>query len=139
MQLWNAERTSLIHSTTTNGSGIYSLVAPLPGDYRVRVVPFVGSSFTLKDQGADETKDSDITYNIISLNYGYTDIFTIASNVISISNIDAGLSTFGATSTPTIALTYTATPSKTPTLQISSTPALDYPNKIFLPILSNGP
>lgn len=139
VQLWNADKTSLIHSTTTNGSGVYTLVAPLPGDYRVRVVPFAGSTFTLKDQGADDTKDSDITNNIISLNYGYTDIFTIANNVISISNIDAGLNTVGATSTPTLALIYTATPSKTPTLQFSSTPVPDYPNKIYLPILSNGP
>lgn len=139
VQLWNADKTSLIHSTTTNGSGVYTLVAPLPGDYRVRVVPFAGSTFTLKDQGADDTKDSDITNNFISLNYGYTDIFTIANNVISISNIDAGLSTVGVTSTPTLALIYTATPSKTPTLQFSSTPVPDYPNKIYLPILSNEP
>mgnify|MGYP002391175582 CR=1 FL=1 len=139
VQLWNADKTSLIHSTTTNGSGVYTLVAPLPGDYRVRVVPFAGSTFTLKDQGADDTKDSDITNNIISLNYGYTDIFTIANNVISISNIDAGLSTVGVTSTPTLALIYTATPSKTPTLQFSTTPIPDYSNKIYLPILSNGP
>jgi hypothetical protein len=139
VQLWNAEKTSLIHSTTTNGSGIYSLVAPIPGDYRVRVIPFAGSSFTAKDQGADDTKDSDINNLPFLSNFGFTDIFTIASNVISMTLFDAGLSTVGATSTPTLALIYTATPSKTPTLQFSSTPVPDYPNKIFLPILSNGP
>jgi protocatechuate 3,4-dioxygenase beta subunit len=143
VQLWNAEKTSLIHSTITNSSGIYTLVAPLPGDYRVRMVPFPGSSFSPKDQGVDDTKDSDITNTIISSNYGYTDIFTIASNVISITSFDAGLDYVGSTSTPTLALINTAsptqTPTRTPTLQFSLTPQPDYPNKVFLPILSNGP
>lgn len=123
VQLWNADKTSLIDSTSTNGSGIYSLIAPLPGDYRVRVVPFTGSSFTDKNQGADDTRDSDINDSIFSLNYGFTDIITIASNVISISSIDAGLSTFGATPT--------STPTRTPTQPI------DYSNEIYLPLVTN--
>ena len=103
------------------------------------MIPFAGSTFTAKDQGADDTKDSDINNLLFLSNYGFTDIFTIASNVISISSFDAGLSTVGATSTPTLGLIQTATPTQTPTLQFSSTPVPDYPNKIFLPILSNGP
>jgi hypothetical protein len=138
VQLWDAAKTTLIHSTTTNNSGIYTLVAPFSGDYRVRVVPFPGSSFSDKDQGIDDTKDSDINHIIISPNYQYTDIISIASNVISMTFIDAGLRTVGATSTPTLGIIQTATPSETPTLQFSATPLPDYPNKIFLPFLSKG-
>ena len=105
----------------------------------MRVVPFPGSSFSDKDQGLDDTKDSDINNIIISPNYGYTDIFSIASNVISMSLIDAGLRTLSATSTPTLGIIQTATPTVTPSLQFSTTPLSDYPNKIFLPFLSKGP
>src|SRR5690606_19261835 len=36
VQLWNASKTHLLASTTTNASGIYSLTALLPGSYRIR-------------------------------------------------------------------------------------------------------
>ena len=38
VQLWNGAKTQLVGSAVTNASGNYSLVAPTPGDYRVRVV-----------------------------------------------------------------------------------------------------
>ncbi|MDO9087655.1 MAG: SdrD B-like domain-containing protein [Anaerolineaceae bacterium] len=138
VQLWNSAKSQLIHTTTTNGSGIYNLVAPLPGDYRVRVIPFPGSAFTAIDQGADDTLDSDIINNIISKNYGFTDIFNLASNVISINKIDAGLSTVGATSTPNPLATQTPTPTKSPTLQVSGTPMPDLSQKIYLPLVTNN-
>ncbi len=134
VQLWNSAKTSLIDSTVTNSNGIYSLIAPLPGDYRVRVIPFPGSAFSNKDQGADDTKDSDINDLFLVVNYGYTDIISIANNVISISNIDAGLSTVGATSTPTLGVI--GTPSPTPQgAQSTPTPIFDDSNKIFLPLV----
>jgi hypothetical protein len=101
VQLWNAEKTMLLDSTVTNANGIYFVIAPIPGDYRIRVVPFAGSTLSAKDQGADDTKDSDINNNIISLNYGFTDIFTIANNVISTTLYDIGLTTVGPAPTPT--------------------------------------
>ncbi|HEU5089668.1 MAG TPA: SdrD B-like domain-containing protein, partial [Roseiflexaceae bacterium] len=92
----------LIDSTVTNASGLYSLTAPTPGDYRVRVrLPSILDHFTAKDQG-DDLKDSDI--NPSGLNTGYTDVFTLASNVISITRIDAGIVVYRpptATRTPT--------------------------------------
>lgn len=91
VQLWNAARTQLIAQATTNTNGNYTLVAPVPGDYRVRVLLPSGASFSLKDQGAEETKDSDINAQVLSLAFGFTDAFTIASNVISTTIYDAGL------------------------------------------------
>src|SRR5690242_11069783 len=38
VQLWNAAKTNLIAQTTTNSNGNYTLQAPSPGDYRVRVL-----------------------------------------------------------------------------------------------------
>ena len=109
VQLWNSTKTSLYAQTTTNASGIYSLTAPIPGQYRIRVLAPAGAGFTLKDQGVDDTRDSDISP--IGPNTGFTDTIFIASNVISITKIDAGLINVPATPTPT----QTFTPSQTPT------------------------
>ena len=80
------------------------MVAPVPGDYRVRVVlPGIMDSFSPNNQaGGDDLLDSDINPTGTSL--GFTDIFTIASNVISMTHIDAGIIIFRAptaTRTPT--------------------------------------
>lgn len=122
VQLWNADRTQLIDSTVTNANGTYYLIAPLPGDYRVRVIRPAGASFSPKDQGGDDTRDSDINTNIISSNFGFTDVRTIASNVISISSIDAGLT--GTFATPTFSATASPTPSATPSPTGTPTGAL---------------
>jgi hypothetical protein len=118
VQLWNAAKTTLLDSTTTNANGSYTVVAPIPGDYRIRVVPFAGSTFSSKDQGADDTKDSDINANILVVHYGFTDILTIATNVISTTIFDAGLTTVG------------AAPTSTPQ------PAMNH--KEYLPMIKNG-
>jgi hypothetical protein len=128
VQLWNAAKTNLIASAVTNVNGVYTLIAPLPGDYRVRVVPFNGSSFSPKNQGVDDIKDSDINASILSPDYGFTDIFTIASNVISTTIFDAGLTTVGQTPTPT----------RTPTPGAISTPLPPMNQKLFLPVLIRG-
>ncbi len=109
VQLWNNAKTHLYSQTQTNASGIYSLTAPIPGQYRIRVLAPAGAGFTLKDQGVDDTRDSDISP--IGPNTGFTDTIFIASNVISITKIDAGLINVPATPTPT----QTFTPSQTPT------------------------
>jgi hypothetical protein len=98
VQLWNEAKTQLIDQAVTNATGYYTVVAPTPGNYRVRVVLAQGGVFTLKDQGGDTT-DSDI--NSGGANLGFTDSFNLASNVISITSIDAGLVSLPAvTATP---------------------------------------
>jgi hypothetical protein len=144
VQLWNGDRTQLIASTTTNSSGIYSLIAPIPGDYRVRVLRPQGSSFSAKDQGEDDTRDSDVNTNLFLVTYGFTDIRTIASNVISITSIDIGLTNVVASPTPTLtftpSLTPTSTPSPSPTSGVGSgmtlTPQPLFDFEVFLPLLT---
>ena len=114
VQLWNSTKSQLIDTATTNANGNYSLVAPVPGDYRVRVVPPAGASFAPKDAGGSDLADSDI--NAAGTDLGFTDVFTIASNVISISSKDAGLISVPATPTATSPPTATATSTPTATI-----------------------
>ena len=102
VQLWNAAKTQLIDTAVTNASGIYSLTAPTPGDYRVRVILSSGDLFTLKDNAVDDLTDSDI--NPTGVDAGFTHIYTFANNLISITTIDAGIIKFR-----------TPTPTRTPT------------------------
>jgi hypothetical protein len=117
VQLWNAAKNDLIHQTTTNANGNYTLVAPLPGDYRVRVLAPAGASFALKNQGSDLT-DSDI--NPAGADSGFTDIYTFGSNLISITTIDAGL--INVPPTPIITNTPTRTPTASPTNTATTDP-----------------
>jgi hypothetical protein len=116
VQLWNAAKTNLIDIATTNANGNYTLIAPAPGDYRVRVVLPPGASFTLKDAAAD-TQDSD--FNPSGVNLGFTDVYSFASNLISITSIDAGLT--DVPSTPTNTRTPTRTATRTPTRTFTRT------------------
>ncbi|MBC8076818.1 MAG: hypothetical protein H7Y32_12140 [Chloroflexales bacterium] len=122
VQLWNSAKTELLASATSNSGGIYLLIAPLAGDYRIRVVAPPGASFALKGQGA-ATLDSDI--NRVGADVGFTEIFTIGSNVISINSIDAGLLNVQPSPTPTETATSQATPTQTATPSTA---------KIYLPL-----
>jgi hypothetical protein len=139
VQLWNAAKTQLFDSAVTNASGNYTLVAPLPGEYRVRVVLPVGASFAPKDQAeGNDQLDSDINAALFSLNRGFTDVYDFGSNLISITTIDAGLLNvpdFTPTSTPTT--TPTSTPTTTPTTTPTSTNTTGEVSEqqIFLPLL----
>lgn len=115
VQLWSADKTEMFDSTVTNSSGIYTVTAPIPGDYRVRVVKPAGSSYSPINQGADDTRDSDFINLLLSPNYGYTEVITIAPNVISITSIDCGLTNVSPTATPTPTSSQTLTPTRTPT------------------------
>ncbi|MBK9122083.1 MAG: hypothetical protein IPM16_03035 [Chloroflexi bacterium] len=127
VQLWNSTKTVMYDQKVTNASGIYTVVAPLPGDYRVRVLLPAGASFTIKDSpNATDTTDSDINTSIISTNFGYTNVITIASNVISISSIDAGIKNVSAT--PTYTKTFTKTPTKSPTPTATATDMFNLPH-----------
>lgn len=50
---------TLVATTTTNSSGIYSFSSLTPGDYYVEFTKPTGYTFTTKDVGSDDTKDSD--------------------------------------------------------------------------------
>lgn len=119
LQLWNSTKTQLIVSTISNASGSYSLIAPVPGDYRIRVLLPGGAGFAPANQGGNDLQDSDIQPS--GVNLGFTDPFTIASNVISITSIDAGL--------------VSGVPFATATPVASATPEFFETNKIFLPLL----
>ncbi len=122
VQLWNAAMNQLVDTKVTNASGNYTLVAPVPGDYRVRVLLGIGASFAPKDVGVDNLKDSDC--NTDGINTGFTDVFNIANNLISTVIYDCGLLGPYATATPTPPMTNTPTPTptSTPTMQPSPTP-----------------
>ena len=123
VQLWNGAETQLIDQKVTNASGNYSLVAPVPGDYRVRVVlPSASDQFSPKDNAAaGDTLDSDINPSGASL--GFTDVYTFASNLISITSIDTGLKTVSPTRTPTATATRTRTPTPSQTTTLTRTPS----------------
>ncbi len=122
VQLWNSTKTQLIDQKVTNGNGNYTLIAPTPGDYRVRVVPLSpADQFSpLDNAAAGDQLDSDI--NPSGADKGFTKVYTFASNLISITTIDAGLQTVTATATPTPIATGTPLP-----------PAGD--KRLFLPLL----
>lgn len=122
LQLWNEAKTQLFTSTVSNASGIYSLVAPAPGNYRVRVLLPSGASFAPMNQGSSDLTDSDI--NPSGINFGFTDTIMIASNVISITSIDTGL------------LNYVPpTATVTPTATITPTPPALMNHSIFVPVV----
>lgn len=91
VQLWNAAKNTLFDSATTNANGNYTLVAPEPGNYRVRVVlPSFFDRFSPKDAAsATDLTDSDV--NEAASELGFTDAYMLASNVISITSIDVGI------------------------------------------------
>jgi hypothetical protein len=90
VQLWNATRTQLLDSTTSSATGSYALQAPGPGDYRVRVVrPTVLDVYSPMNAPPSDLTDSDI--NPSGAAVGFTDVYTLASNVISITSIDGGI------------------------------------------------
>jgi hypothetical protein len=132
VQLWNTTKTQLLDTAVTNANGIYTVTAPTPGSYRLRVIPFAGAVFSPKNAGADDTKDSD--FNPSGIDLGFTDVFTIANNVISTTIFDAGFSTVG---TPPTA-TFTPTATKTPTATLTPTAPPPLNKKNFLPYIQRG-
>lgn len=139
VQLWNSERTVLIDETVTSPNGAYTVVAPVPGEYRVRVLLPSGASFAPKDQGSDDLKDSDINRLVFVTTFGFSDAFTLASNVISTTIYDAGLINVPPTSTPSLTTTGTLPPptsTNTPTATLTpATPPAGLDSRLYLPML----
>lgn len=134
VQLWDANTNQLVDTTVTNANGNYTVVAPMPGDYRVRVLLGVGSSFAPKDAVVDDLKDSDC--NTDGVNLGYTDVFNIANNVISTTRYDCGLRGpyFVPTPTTSSTTTPTPTPTSTPTVEAEETVMALPDNLVYIPI-----
>lgn len=135
VQLWNSTKTALIDQTVTNASGNYTVVAPTPGNYRVRVLLGIGSSFAPKDAGtATEQTDSDC--NPAGADLGFTDTFNLASNVISTLIYDCGLLGPYATATATTQPTFTSTPTptSTPTIEAEITVVPPAEGVVYIPI-----
>ena len=84
---------SLLATSTTNANGFYSFDGLSTGNYVVRFILPLGTTFTPKNQGADPSKDSDVNPST-----GYTDIFSLDSWMNS--NVDAGINTAGTNPVP---------------------------------------
>jgi hypothetical protein len=92
VQLWNGAMNSLIASATTNAGGNYTLVGPTGVALRVRaILPDATLRFSPKDQGANDLVDSDVNDTVAPV--GFTDAFTLPTNVVSITSIDVGMMT----------------------------------------------
>ncbi len=79
---------SIIATTSTDTDGIYLFEDYAPGLYQIRVTSGDEYSFTMANQGADDTIDSDVSI-IMSL-FGFTDQTLIRSG-IEFLNLDVGL------------------------------------------------
>ncbi len=133
-------KTSVLTTGSTDATGRYSLNAPGPGSYRVRVLlpaSQPGSGFTVLDANCDvflfkDRCDSDINPSGGDLGFSRIYTFTGSSNVTS---IDAGLINIvpisTPTGTPTPPSTVTPTPTPTGTPILTPVPQFD----ILLPVL----
>ncbi|MBA4252159.1 MAG: hypothetical protein C0425_09495 [Chlorobiaceae bacterium] len=84
VRLFNCDN-NLVATTTTNSNGIYTFTNLAPGDYYVEFVLPSGYSFTSRDQGSDNSRDSDA-----NVSTGRTDCTTITSGENDLS-WDAGI------------------------------------------------
>jgi uncharacterized repeat protein (TIGR01451 family) len=74
VELWNSTATTLLQTTVTNASGLYSFTAP-PGTYRVKFIqPSPTVLFTTADAGGDDALDSDANATT-----GLTGTYTLTS------------------------------------------------------------
>ncbi|HMM36445.1 MAG TPA: SdrD B-like domain-containing protein, partial [Thermoanaerobaculia bacterium] len=76
---------ALVSTTTTAAGGLYGFSNLAPGDYVLEVVKPTGYSFSPKDQGGDDTLDSDVDTST-----GRTAAFALAGGTIDTTR-DAGL------------------------------------------------
>jgi subtilisin-like proprotein convertase family protein len=84
VRLLNSPALTTAATTTTAGGGLYQFTNVAPGNYVVEFVATAGYSFAPKDQGGDDTTDSDANSN------GRTDPFAVVAGQID-SSRDAGL------------------------------------------------
>jgi hypothetical protein len=89
VQLWNDTKTTMLNASISDTTGHYRLIAPQPGSYRIRVLSPANAQISPKDIGNNNLLDSDTNPSGVDL--GFTDVFTITSNIISITHIDIGI------------------------------------------------
>jgi subtilisin-like proprotein convertase family protein len=87
VRLLNSPALTTAATTTTSGGGLYQFTSVGPGDYVVQFVAPAGYSFSPKDQGGDDTIDSDANTGTGTRN---TDQFSVVAGQID-SSRDAGL------------------------------------------------
>ncbi len=85
VKLLDSTGTTVLKTTTTNSSGIYSFTGLLPGNYIVQFVSPSGYVFTPANVGADDTKDSDA-----DVGTGKTGVISLAAGQVNNTN-DAGM------------------------------------------------
>ncbi len=85
VKLFNSANLQVGTSVTTTSTGAYLFSGLQPGQYTVRVTPPLGYIPTLKDQGLDDTKDSDLDRTTLS-----TAVITVAANTAA-TQWDAGM------------------------------------------------
>ncbi len=85
VELMDSTGTTVIKTDTTSGDGDYSFTNLKPADYVVRVTKPADTSFTSKDNIADDSKDSDVDTTT-----GKTTAVTMAGDT-SNTSVDAGL------------------------------------------------
>jgi subtilisin-like proprotein convertase family protein len=85
VRLLNSPALTQAATTTTSGGGAYTFANVTPGNYVVEFTAPAGYIFSPKDQGADDTKDSDVNTGT-----GRTDQFAVVAGQID-SSRDAGL------------------------------------------------
>lgn len=77
-------------ATTQTSNGFYSFNDLPPGDYYLAFVQPSGFEFTARDQGDDDTIDSDVDPDPASATFGRTALFTLADGEVN-QDLDAGL------------------------------------------------
>ena len=85
VQLFDSPQGNLLATTITDADGLYQFSGLTPGDYVARFVQPAGLLFTVPNQGADDTKDSDADTST-----GETSLISLAAGEINL-NTDAGL------------------------------------------------
>jgi hypothetical protein len=84
IELYNSTD-NLVATTTTDADGLYTFSDLAPGNYYLKFVPPVGDFFSPRNQGSDDTIDSDA--NLVS---GQTDLFSLSLGEANTS-MDAGI------------------------------------------------
>lgn len=89
VDLVTADRRVRIDSTTTDANGLYTLVGPVPGAYRIRVHVPDGYEITRQNEGASDTVDSDVA--AYGPEYRDSDPIVAGLGLLSMTSLDVGL------------------------------------------------
>jgi hypothetical protein len=91
VQLFDADGITLLQAVTTNGSGTYTLAAPGPGTYRIRALLPAGATGFAPHHAPAATDITDSDIHPTGLFTGFSDVITLADNVVSTVAYDVGI------------------------------------------------